>query len=142
VNGKRHAVALSRDEVERILEVCGARALLVGGQSLAFWALHYGVRPVGALSESITTDVDFIGTASVAAILKAHLGDPWQLHETTLDDGGGQTAKVYQVLPDNGCACAGRRNRNTRWPDLPRTSPARRLGKSTSESCDVAGEAR
>jgi hypothetical protein len=102
VKDKLHAVALSQDEVERILAVCGTRALLVGGQSLAFWALHYGVRPVGVLSQSVTTDVDFIGTAAVAALLKARLGEPWQLCEATLDDGGAQTAKVYEVLPDNG----------------------------------------
>jgi hypothetical protein len=102
VSDELHEVAFSPAEVEHILAVCGAKALLVGGQSLAFWALHYDVRPVGVLSESITMDVDFIGTAEVAALLTARLGESWQLRQATLDDAGVQLAKVYQVLPGNG----------------------------------------
>ncbi len=97
-----HEVALTAAEVEHILAVCGAQALLVGGQSLAFWALYYEVHPVGVLSESVTMDVNFIGTAKVAALLKDRLGEPWQLRTATLEDIGAQTAKVYEVLPDNG----------------------------------------
>jgi hypothetical protein len=95
-------VALTPAEIAQILTVCGTQALLVGGQSLAFWALHYRVHPVGVLSESVTMDVDFVGTAQVAALLKKRLGERWKLHLAPLDDMSGQTAKVYAVLPDNG----------------------------------------
>ncbi|MBS0374947.1 MAG: hypothetical protein JSR73_10210 [Proteobacteria bacterium] len=97
-----HEVALSPVEVDLILSTCGANALLVGGQSLAFWALHYDVRPAGVLAASVTMDVDFIGTSEVARRLSQRLGDPWKLRTATLDDAGSQTAKVYRVLPDNG----------------------------------------
>ena len=100
--GELRVVALTDSEIAQILEVCGTRALLIGGQSLAFWALYYQVRPVGVLAEAVTTDIDFVGTADVAALLKKRLGGRWQLHAATIDDMGGQNAKVYQVLPDNG----------------------------------------
>ncbi len=95
-------VALTPDEITQILTVCGSRALLIGGQSLAFWALRYQVRPAGVLSESVTMDIDFVGTANVAALLKERLGGHWQLHAASLDEVSGQTAKVYVQLPDNG----------------------------------------
>jgi hypothetical protein len=95
-------VAFTPAEIAQILTVCGTQALLVGGQSLAFWALHYQVHPVGVLSESVTMDVDFVGTAQVAALLKKRLGGQWKLHTASLDDMSGQTAKVYEVLPNNG----------------------------------------
>jgi hypothetical protein len=101
-SGELRTVALSPAEITRILTVCGTRALLVGGQSLAFWALHYEVRPVGVLAESVTMDVDFVGTAKVAALLKKRLGGKWELHAATLDDMSGQIAKVYEVLPGGG----------------------------------------
>ncbi len=95
-------VALTSAEITQILTVCGTQALLIGGQSLAFWALHYQVRPVGVLSELVTMDVDFVGAAKVAALLKKRLGGQWKLYTASLDDMSGQTAKVYEVLPDNG----------------------------------------
>lgn len=100
--GELREVALTPSEITQILAVCGTRALLVGGQSLAFWALYYQVRPVGVLAEAVTMDVDFVGTADVAALLKKRLGGRWQLHTATIDDMVGQNAKVYEVLPDNG----------------------------------------
>ncbi len=44
-----HATQLTPDEVERILRVCGTDALLVGGQALAAWAVHYDIQPIGEL---------------------------------------------------------------------------------------------
>lgn len=95
-------VALTLDEITQILTVCGTKALLIGGQSLAFWALRYEVRPVGVLSESVTMDIDFVGAAQVAALLHKQLGGRWKLQAAGLDDMSGQTAKVYEQLPDNG----------------------------------------
>lgn len=93
---------LTPKEIERILSVCGARALLVGGQALALWAIHYGIAPVGELSRAVTTDADFIGTSDVAAALQKSLGPPWKLRIGTLDDVGGQVAKVYSTAPAEG----------------------------------------
>lgn len=96
------AAELTPGEVERILRVCGPHALLVGGQALATWAVHYGVQPVGELSHAVTMDADFIGTSSVAQALQRSLGQPWKLRKGTLDDAGGQVAKVYATVPGEG----------------------------------------
>lgn len=93
---------LTAEEVERILKVCGPRALLVGGQSLATWAVYYGIQPIGELSRTVTTDVDFIGTSATAQQLQRSLGQPWKLRKGTLDDFGPQIAKVYATLPEEG----------------------------------------
>ena len=95
-------VELTPEEVERILRVCGPRALLVGGQALAAWALHYGIQPVGELSRSVTMDADFIGTGDTAQALQRSLGPPWKLRKATFDDTGEQVAKVYATVPEGG----------------------------------------
>jgi hypothetical protein len=93
---------LTSEEVERILQVCGPHALLVGGQALATWAVHYGIQPVGELSRAVTMDADFIGTSDIAERLQRSLGSPWKLRKGTLDDFGGQIAKVYATVPEEG----------------------------------------
>lgn len=93
---------LTTEEVERILRVCGPRALLVGGQALATWAVHYGIQPVGELSCSVTMDADFIGTSDTAQALQRSLGPPWKLRKATFDDAGEQAAKVYASVPGEG----------------------------------------
>jgi hypothetical protein len=93
---------LTAEEIDRILHVCGPHALLVGGQALATWAVYYKIQPVGALSKSVTMDADFIGTRDVARALQRRLGHPWKVREGTLDDAGGQVAKVYATLPGEG----------------------------------------
>lgn len=93
---------LTAEEVERILRVCGPHALLVGGQALAAWAVYYGVQPVGELSRVVTMDADFIGTTDTAQQLRRSLGAPWKLRTGTLDDFGGQIAKVYTTVPEEG----------------------------------------
>jgi hypothetical protein len=103
----RHARALGEaeltsEEVEQILRVCGTRALLVGGQALATWAVYYGITPVGEISRVVTMDADFIGTKETAQALQRSLGDPWKLRKGTLDDFGPQIAKVYATLPEAG----------------------------------------
>jgi len=95
-------IALTPREVERILAVCGQDALLVGGQALAFWALHFGVEPVGVLATEVTTDADFLGTQTIATALQRELGPPWKVRVATPDDVGFQTAKVYAKLPGGG----------------------------------------
>jgi hypothetical protein len=95
-----HEVAITREEVDRILSVCGCRTLLVGGQALAFWAAHYEVQPVGVLSASVTSDVDFIGTSQVAEELRKALN--WNIWLPTMDDATEQTAKVTTLIPGGG----------------------------------------
>jgi hypothetical protein len=94
--------ALTPAEVDRILRICGAHALLVGGQALAAWAVFYDVQPVGVLSRVVTMDADFIGTRDIARALHRQLGHPWKVREGTLDDAGGQVAKVYATVPEEG----------------------------------------
>jgi hypothetical protein len=93
---------LTPAEIEQILRVCGPHSLLVGGQALATWAVHYDIEPVGELSLAVTTDADFIGTSNVAEGLQRSLGQPWMLRKGTLDDAGGQVAKVYAKVPGKG----------------------------------------
>ena len=93
---------LTAEEIERILRVCGPRALLVGGQALATWAVHYGIQPVGELSRSVTMDADFIGTRDIAKALQRSLGPPWKLRTATPDDVGEQLTKVYATVPGAG----------------------------------------
>ncbi len=94
-----YEAALTRAEVAAILEVCGTRALLVGGQALAIWASIFDVVPTGPLSSRITSDADFIAPATVAAYLQERLGTTWSLRVATLDDIGGQNAKVFTRTP-------------------------------------------
>jgi hypothetical protein len=91
---------LTPDEVERILRACGTDALLVGGQALAVWTVYYSIQPVGKLSRVVTMDADFIGTTAVAHALQRSLGQPWKLRKGTLDEVGGQVAKVYSKTVD------------------------------------------
>jgi hypothetical protein len=93
---------LTPEEVERILRVCGPHALLVGGQALATWAVLYGIQPVGELSRAVTMDAGFIGTSDIAQALQRSLGQPWKLRQGTLEDAGGQVAKVYATVHEEG----------------------------------------
>jgi len=85
-------VALTSAESAAILALCDEEALLVGGQSLAFWALYFKLTPTGVLGEYITTDADFIGGPAVAKRLNAHLN--WTLWLPTPGDATPQSAKL------------------------------------------------
>lgn len=95
-----HESAFSEKEVKEILEACGADALLVGGQALAFWALHYDVERPEELVAQITSDVDFVGSGALAADLGKRLG--WKVFLPTLDDATSQTGKVSKTLANGG----------------------------------------
>lgn len=94
--------ALTPEEIDRILRICGPHALLVGGQALATWAVYYDIQPVGELSRTVTMDADFIGTRDIARTLQRQLGHPWKVREGAFDDAGGQVAKVYATVPEEG----------------------------------------
>jgi hypothetical protein len=102
VKPRLHEVSLTGAEVERILAICGPNALLVGGQSLAFWAARFDVEPIAELSSMVTTDADFIGSATVAKALLAALGPTWKMRTATMDHATSQVAIVYTNLPGGG----------------------------------------
>lgn len=89
-------IALTSEEVAEILTHCGDTALLVGGQSLAFWATRYSIKPFGILAAAVTSDVDFIGSAEVANNLGRSLG--WQVWLPAPDDPTAQVAKLTKTI--------------------------------------------
>jgi hypothetical protein len=93
-------IALTSNEVGEVLTHCGNAALLVGGQALAFWAARYAVEPVGVLAKGVTSDVDFIGSAKVAAALGRSLD--WQLWVPAPNDPTRQVAKLTKTVPGVG----------------------------------------
>jgi hypothetical protein len=95
-----HEVALTEEEKETILSHCGPEPLLVGGQALAFWAIRFEVETPAALSTSVTTDADFIGTRLNARALNEHLH--WKLWTTPMGESTPQTAKLTKIVENNG----------------------------------------
>ena len=93
-------VPLSREEVRRVLALCAADGLLVGGQALAFWADHYSVPRPADLASGVTADVDFIGDSMLARDLGRQLG--WKTWIPSLDEATPQTGKVTHRQPDGG----------------------------------------
>lgn len=96
-------VALTEEEIESVYRGCGGRALLVGGQALAFWAQYYRIAPVGVLSPSITRDVDFVGTAQDASrVAESMKSLGWKLWRPSMDDATPQTAKLSKTVLGHG----------------------------------------
>lgn len=96
-------LALTEKEVDEILRSCDGRALLVGGQALAFWAQYYGIVPIDVLGENVTSDADFIGTAAVARGMAAALKSKgWRYWQPTMDSATPQTAKLSKRIEGKG----------------------------------------
>jgi len=93
-------VALTQADTEKILSFSDGEALLVGGQSLAFWAHYYDLPPTGTLGEHITTDADFIGSQAAAKRLNQRLN--WTLWLPTPGDATPQSAKLTQRVGQHG----------------------------------------
>jgi hypothetical protein len=91
---------LTPEDVRKILSICSPRALLVGGQALAFWADHLQVDRPADLVSGVTADADFIGDSVLARDLGKHLG--WQVWIPRLDDSTPQTGKVTHRTPNGG----------------------------------------
>jgi hypothetical protein len=97
------AIALTEEEIDQILRGCAGRALLVGGQALAFWAQYYQVKPLGVLSVNVTSDADFVGTARVARDLSQSLKPlGWRYWQPSVDDVTTQTAKLSKHIDGQG----------------------------------------
>lgn len=96
-------IALTEEEIDLILRSCNGRALLVGGQALAFWAQHYQIKPLGVLAANVTSDADFVGTAQVARDLWQSLRAlGWTYWQPTPDDATSQTAKLSKTVDGQG----------------------------------------
>jgi hypothetical protein len=75
-------LALSADEVAEILRASEKIATLVGGQALAIWANFYQVAVPTELTANVTRDVDFIGSADTALIVKGALSNKdWKFEQ-------------------------------------------------------------
>ncbi len=94
--GRLTEAPLSAQDVQRILRICSTRGLLVGGQALAFWADHLGVRRPAALASQVTADADFIADSTLAKDLGKRLG--WKTWIPAMDDVTSQTGKVTHRL--------------------------------------------
>lgn len=96
-------LALTEEEVDEILRSCDGRALLIGGQTLVFWAYHYGIAPPGALGANVTPDADFLGPAHVAReMAEALKPQGWHYWQPTMDDATPQTAKLSKRVEGEG----------------------------------------
>jgi hypothetical protein len=75
-------LALSADEVAEILRASEKIAILVGGQALSIWANFYQVPVPTELTANVTRDVDFIGSADTALIVKSALSNKdWKFEQ-------------------------------------------------------------
>jgi hypothetical protein len=97
-----HEVPLTQEEIDRILRLCGTRALLIGGQALGVWAVRLGVLPPRSLGPTVSSDIDFVGSGAVASELCKALGGNWKTRQGTLDDAGSQVAKLYRKVGEDG----------------------------------------
>jgi hypothetical protein len=89
---------LTPADVKKILTICSPDGLLVGGQSLAFWADYLHVERPADLVSGVTADADFIGDSNMARNLGKRLG--WDIWIPALDDATPQTGKVTRRMPD------------------------------------------
>ncbi len=64
---------IDQERFRRLLRLSG-NAVLVGGQSLAVWAHHFGIEPQYPLVPVVSYDVDFFAGAQVAKEMAARLG--------------------------------------------------------------------
>lgn len=89
-------VGVTRELLERVLELAGKEMVLVGGQALAFWAAYYET-PSPAIA--VTKDVDLLGTrADVQRLARGLQGKAaFPLSALTLLIG-----QVTKDLPDGG----------------------------------------
>lgn len=98
---------LAPEEIREILESAEADSLLVGGQALALWAELYEVSIPEELSQGISGDVDFIGSAGAANALgeklnsreRNSIGPKWKLYRVAPEDATPQTAKLGMTVP-------------------------------------------
>ena len=71
-------VAFDAADIQRLVQVVPAEAVLVGGQALAYWAQYFGVAETSG--PAISLDADFIGTGPTLVALASgmHGKAQWQ----------------------------------------------------------------
>jgi hypothetical protein len=74
-------VPVPEEDLERLLASAG-KAVLIGGQALAFWMNHYGVDASGAPEAVVTKDVDFLGEKQDVERLAAAVGGAIEFPKT------------------------------------------------------------
>lgn len=74
-------VPVPEEDLERLLASAG-KAVLVGGQALAFWMNHYGVDASDAPEAVVTKDVDFLGEKHDVERLAAAVGGSVEFPKT------------------------------------------------------------
>lgn len=74
-------VPVPEEDLERLLASAG-KAVLVGGQALAFWMSHYGIDAAGAPEAVVTKDVDFLGEKQDVERLAAAVGGTVEFPKT------------------------------------------------------------
>ncbi|HKT72265.1 MAG TPA: hypothetical protein VJQ47_05200 [Steroidobacteraceae bacterium] len=96
-----HEIAFTEEEIQTILAECGSDSLLIGGQALAVWATLYGVARPAELAAGISSDLDFLATATSASALQESLKG-WILWVSAPDDPSVNTAKLTQRVGHSG----------------------------------------
>lgn len=71
-------------------------AVLVGGNAIAFWARHYGLRDD---AECLTRDIDFFGSAADAIECEARIPQACSAYFPDMGDATVNTAKIAVHLP-------------------------------------------
>src|SRR5882672_4903540 len=84
--------ALTPEDVKKILSICSPLGLLVGGQSLAFWADYLQVKRPASLVSGVTADADFIGEAVRFSIRSRRAHDERPCPPRSGDRGAGHRA--------------------------------------------------
>lgn len=72
-----------RDAATLVAQTRSDKAVLIGGQAVAFWAQYYGIEP---RLPALTGDIDYLATLSEAKRISARLRIPHTLKVASLDD--------------------------------------------------------
>jgi hypothetical protein len=65
---ERQVRPITQEITNRLFDIVEDNAILVGGQSLAFWVAHYGI-PIAANRTAISIDADFLGGKEVVSAI-------------------------------------------------------------------------
>ena len=84
-----------QDAARLITQTHSDKTVLVGGQAVAFWAGYFGIKSALPV---LTSDIDYIGTATEARRASARLDFAHRLKIATLDDATPNTAVITVTL--------------------------------------------
>jgi hypothetical protein len=72
-----------QDAAALVAQTRSEKAVLVGGQAVAFWARYFGIRP---RLPALTGDIDYLASTAEAKRISARLKFPHKLKVASLDD--------------------------------------------------------